>query len=141
MAGIIGSSSMPININGWYTILTRPELAPPNWVFGPVWIVLYTLMGFAAFLIWERRKFDPRATLALWVYGVHLVLNAVWSLIFFGMQNPRLAFFEILLLDVFAVATIVLFWRISKPAGLILLPYVTWLFFATYLNYTFWVLN
>lgn len=141
MAGVIGSIFTTPNISGWYGSLTRPTWNPPNWVFGPVWITLYTLIGYAAFLVWEKRKTDVRVQAALWLYGVHLLFNALWSIIFFGMQNPGLAFLEILALDMLIIITTILFWRISRSAGLLMLPYAAWVFFATYLNYTIWILN
>jgi tryptophan-rich sensory protein len=141
MAGVIGSVFTANSINNWYDTLNHPGWGPPNWVFGPVWVVLYTIIGYSAFLIWEKRKVDVRAKLALWVYGIHLVLNALWSVVFFGMQNPQLAFFEILVLGASIALMAVLFVRISRMAGLLMLPYIGWVFFATYLNYTIWMLN
>lgn len=106
----------------------------------PVWITLYTLMGIAAYLVWQQRSL-PEARLALWVYGIHLVFNALWSILFFGLKNPALAFGEILILLALIVVTTALFWRIHPAAGLLLIPYLAWVSFATYLNYTIWRLN
>ena len=140
-AGIIGSLFTAPSIPTWYATLAKPEWNPPSWVFAPVWTTLYALIGIAAFLVWRKRTFDGRVNFALGVYGVQLILNALWSIIFFGMKNPKLAFFEILVLDAFIVATIVLFYRIRKSAGFLLVPYLLWALFATYLNYTIWFLN
>ena len=140
-AGIIGSLFTAEGLRSWYDILTKPTWNPPSWVFGPVWVTLYTLMGIAAYFIWERRKSDRRADRALTLYFVHLTFNAAWSVIFFGIQNVTLAFYWILALDVLIIATLVLFWRIRKAAGLLLLPYLAWTLFATYLNYSISVLN
>ena len=141
LAGIIGSIFTTSSIDGWYATLTRPTWNPPNWVFGPVWLTLYTLMGIAAYLVWQKRKTHTLAKLALGVYGAHLVANALWSILFFGMQNPQIAFFEIIMLDILIALTMALFCRISKTAGLLLLPYMGWALFASYLNYTIWMLN
>jgi translocator protein len=139
-AGVIGSFFTVSGVATWYTTIVTPEWNPPSWVFGPVWIGLYTLMGIAAFLVWQKRGL-PGAKLALLVYGVHLVLNALWSVLFFGLHNPALAFAEILILLVFIVGTIILFWRIHTWAGALLLPYLAWVSFAAFLNYTIWQLN
>ena len=139
-AGLIGSFFTVGAVDTWFTTLAKPAWNPPSWVFGPVWITLYTLMGVAAFLIWQRREVQG-AKLALVVYGVHLILNALWSVLFFGLRNPGLAFAEILILLVFIVVTTILFWRINTWAGALLLPYLTWVSFATFLNYTIWQLN
>ena len=141
MAGVVGSFCTFNNVATWYSTLSRPSWNPPSWIFGPVWLTLYAVIGYSAFLVWEKRKEDARAVFALWIYGVHLVLNAAWSIIFFGLQSPRAAFFEILILDVLIVFVTILFWRISRTAGILLLPYMAWVFFATYLNYTIWMLN
>ena len=94
-AGLIGSVFTFESIPTWYATLVRPALNPPNWIFGPVWTILYALMGVAAFLIWKKRD-APGAKIALWVYGIQLALNAVWSILFFGLQNPGMAFAEII---------------------------------------------
>ena len=139
-AGIIGSFFTVPNISTWYETLSKPEWNPPSWVFGPVWLTLYTLMGIAAYLVWIRRSIKGAKT-ALVVYGIQLVLNALWSILFFGKQNPGLAFLEIIVLLVFIVVSTILFWRINTWAGILMLPYVVWATFATYLNYTIWQLN
>ncbi len=140
-AGIIGSLFTSANIPTWYATLVRPAWNPPNWVFGPVWTTLYALMGIAAYLVWEQRRTDGRVPFALATYGVQLVLNTAWSIIFFGMHNLGLALAELIVLDIFIVITLVLFWRIRTVAGVLLLPYLAWSLFATYLNYTIWMLN
>ena len=139
-AGIVGSVFTAPNIEGWYSTLAKPVWNPPGWVFGPVWILLYTLMGIAAFLVWRQRDV-PGSKLALSVYGVHLALNALWSIVFFGLKNPGLALAEILVLLAFILATTVLFRRINNWAGALLVPYIAWVTFATFLNFTIWQLN
>ncbi len=140
-AGLVGSIFTAQSVATWYATLERPLLAPPNWVFGPVWITLYALMGLAAWLVWEKRHTHPLARTALIVYGAQLLLNAGWSFLFFGLQMPSIAFVELVVLAVFIVATIVVFWRVHKVAGLLLLPYLLWVLFAGYLNYGIWMLN
>lgn len=140
-AGIIGSFFTSSSIPTWYAFLTKPELAPPNFVFAPVWTTLFVLMAIGAFIVWRKGFARKDVWVALSVYVVQLVLNTLWSIIFFGMQNPKMAFFEIIVLWAAIVTTIVLFARISKIAGLLLIPYIAWVSFAAYLNYGLWMLN
>lgn len=139
-AGLIGSIFTANSVNTWYTTINKPSFNPPSWIFGPVWITLYTLMGIAAFLIWNKKKSSQR-TKALFVYGIQLVLNTLWSILFFGLQNPGMAFFEILFLLAFILATICFFFKQSKPAAYLLIPYLAWVSFAAILNYNIWILN
>lgn len=141
LAGIIGSLFTFSAIPTWYATLTKPELNPPSWIFGPVWTALYLLMGVSAFLIWQKGWARKDVKIALSVYGVQLVLNALWSIVFFGMQNPGLALVNIVLLFVSIVATMVLFYKISRPALYLLIPYILWVSFASYLNYAIYALN
>jgi len=167
LAGIIGSFFTVGAIDTWYAGIVKPAWNPPSWVFGPVWVVLYAMMGVAAWLVGREvevdsrlrgndnsldtglRRYDNAAGIgerriikgALAIFGVQLVLNALWSTIFFGLHSPMWAFVEIVLLWVAIVGTIGVFWRISKPAALLLVPYVLWVSFAGYLNYTIWNLN
>lgn len=139
-AGIIGSVFTVSGVQTWYTTITKPSWNPPSWVFGPVWITLYTFMGIASFLVWQQKE-SPGAKLALGIYGLHLALNALWSILFFGLKNPGLAFAEIIILLIFILMTTFLFWRINTWAGILMLPYIIWVSFATFLNYTIWRLN
>ncbi|MFC2174874.1 TspO/MBR family protein [archaeon] len=138
LAGVIGSVFTVGSVGTWYTALVRPELAPPNWVFGPVWITLYFLMGIAAYLVWQKGK-KPEAALQL--FGLQLVLNTMWSIIFFGMHNLALALAEIVLLWGAIVLTTKEFYRVDKHAAYLMAPYILWVSFAALLNYWFWVLN
>ena len=140
LAGFIGSFFTVSSVNTWYLDIAKPVWNPPSWIFGPVWVTLYILMGIAAYMIWRKRN-SSNVKLALSVYGVHLVLNALWSIIFFGLQNPGLAFIEILVLLVFILGTMFLFWRINRWAAILLLPYLGWVSFASFLNYNIWYLN
>lgn len=123
----------------WYATLAKPAFSPPNWVFGPVWTTLYALMGIAAFLVWQQPHTERRR--ALWLFGIQLVLNGLWSAIFFGLRSPAGALFVIVALWWAILATMVTFSRISKPAALLLLPYLLWVTFATYLNYSIWAVQ
>src|SRR3989339_747339 len=145
LAGIIGSFFTVGAIDTWYTGIVKPAWNPPSWLFGPVWVTLYAMMGVAVWLVWRRRDSGSKAgmtwRLALAMFGIQLVLNALWSIIFFGLHSPGWAFVEIVLLWAAIVGTIGVFWRISKPAALLLVPYILWVSFAGYLNYTIWDLN
>jgi tryptophan-rich sensory protein len=136
----IGAFSTTSQIDGWYATLNRPSYAPPNWVFGPVWTILYAMMSVAAWLVWKQES-SWKASVPLRIFAIQLVLNVLWSILFFGMQNPGAALMEIILLWVLILATIVLFYQRSKTAGYLLIPYFLWVSFACVLNYGFWSLN
>lgn len=140
-AGFVGSLFTMSQVDLWYATLVRPELAPPNWVFGPVWTTLYVLMGVAAFLVWRRGIHRKGARFALTVFVLQLIVNAAWSIVFFGMEAVGGALIVIALLWVLILLTMFLFSRISKLAALLLLPYLAWVSFASYLNYMIMVLN
>lgn len=137
-AGMATQSS----IATWYPTLIKPFFNPPNWLFAPVWTLLYILMGVSAGLVWS--KIDEVPVLvkkALWVFAIQLILNALWSFLFFGMCNPFLAFIEILLLWLLIFETIKLFKPIDPLASKLLIPYLLWVSFATLLNGSIWWLN
>ena len=136
-AGWVGSQFAP---GDWYASLSKPSWNPPSAVFGPVWTVLYILMGIAAWLVWKEQGFGG-ARLALGIYIFQLILNGLWSYLFFGLNNPFAAFVEILVLWLFILATLILFWRVKPLAGALLLPYLGWVGFASVLNFTLWRLN
>jgi tryptophan-rich sensory protein len=128
------------NAADFYQQLVRPGWAPPPWLFGPVWSVLYLMMGIAAFLVWRERGFrGARAALTLFI--VQLAVNGLWSWLFFAWRRGALAFGEILLLWVLIAATIVAFWRVKPLAGALLIPYLLWVSFATALTWAVWRLN
>ena len=141
LAGIIGSVFTNSAIPNWYAGLVKPALNPPAWVFGPAWTTLYALMGIAAFLIWRMGWERKEVKMALGVFGIQLSLNSVWSIIFFGLQNPGWALVDIVFLWLAIVWTMVVFYKISRPAAYLLVPYLLWVSFASYLNYSIWVLN
>lgn len=165
LAGVAGSLvTLPVIESGWYENLAKPALNPPDWVFGPVWTTLYLLMGVSLYLAWKnnwkvknriiengRKAWNPWSE-RLWtgnwqkqnviaVFGIQLALNLLWSFIFFGLQLPGPAFFEILALWFAALYTLVNFYRISKFAAWLLLPYLIWVSFAAYLNFAVWLMN
>ncbi|MFA6099321.1 MAG: TspO/MBR family protein [Patescibacteria group bacterium] len=165
---LIGAYFTTPAISGWYATLIKSPLNPPSWVFAPVWTILFLLMGVAAYLVWMKRKtngfppsalnlrgndktenrMDPRVRkddkrikIALAIFGVQLVLNTLWSILFFGMHSPGMALVEIFFLWLAILATVITFYRVSKPASYLLLPYLFWVSFAMILNYSIWNLN
>ena len=128
-------------VETWYPTLAKPSFNPPAWVFGPTWTALYILMGVALFLVWRQGLDTPGGRLALTFFAVQLVLNGLWSILFFGMQSPAWAFAEILLLWLAIVATLWAFWRVMPAAGWLLVPYLAWVSFAAVLNGSIWILN
>ena len=139
IAAAIGSAAS-IQAGPFYAQLVRPEWAPPPNLFGPVWTILYALMGIAAWLVWRAGGFrTARAALSLFL--VQLAVNALWSWLFFAWRLGGLAFADIVLLWVFIVATLIAFWRVRPLAGMLLIPYLLWVSFAAALNYSVWQLN
>ena len=149
LAGIIGSVFTTPSITGWYAGIVNPAINPPAWVFGPVWTTLFALMGIAAFIVWEKGLDRKDVKIALGIFIGQLVLNTLWSIIFFGsttltingLNNIGIAFIEIIFLWLAILATIIAFYKISKPAAWLLAPYILWVSFAMYLNYAIWALN
>lgn len=141
LAGLIGSLFTFSAIPGWYATLVKPSFNPPSFVFGPVWTILYALMGTAAFLVWSKGWQRPEVKKALAVFGLQLILNALWSIVFFGMHSITGGLIEIVFLWAAIVWTIILFYKISRPAAYLLVPYLAWVTFASYLTYTLYRLN
>jgi tryptophan-rich sensory protein len=140
-AGGVGGFATASSVTTWYATLNKPAFNPPNAVFGPVWTALYVLMALAAWRVWRAGPAAGRRRAALWLYAIQLALNLAWSLIFFGLRQPGPAFAEVILLWAAIAATTVLFWRIDRPAGLMMLPYIAWVSFAALLNFAVWRLN
>src|SRR3989344_92369 len=142
-AGGIGSLFTAPNSGRWYAYLNKPFFNPPNWIFGPVWTLLYVMMGTSLYIVWGDRdeKGKKAANKALKLFGVQLLLNTLWSIVFFGMQNPGLALMEIIALWIAIFMTIKAFYPISKKAAYLLIPYLAWVSFATLLNGTIVLLN
>lgn len=125
----------------WYVNLTKPSFNPPGWVFGPVWTILYILIGVSFFLVWQKGFSNKTSRIALICFFVQLVFNAAWTLLFFGLQSPLLALVDIVLLCLAITLTIRYFLPISKVATGLLVPYLAWVAFATALNASIWRLN
>jgi len=164
LAGIVGSIFTVPSTNGWYGTLNKASINPPNWIFGPVWTILFLLMGISFYLVWSKnftasqspkisgiKAWNPWSQ-KLWtgswqkanvilIFALQLVLNTCWSIIFFGLRQPGLAFFELLALWFAILYTIINFYRVSKPASYLLIPYILWVSFAGFLNLSIWLLN
>lgn len=138
LSGLATNSSLR---STWYDDLEKPSWNPPGWVFGPVWTLLYLLMGLASWMIWRARDEKSGVNQALTIYSIQLGLNALWSILFFGLRSPGLALIDVMLLLGAIVATIWQFARISTVSALLLVPYLLWTGFATILNATIWRLN
>jgi translocator protein len=141
LAGIIGSFFTASSIPTWYATINKPSFVPPNSVFGPVWVILFFMMGIALYLVWMRGLENRAVKKAMRIFFIQLALNTAWSIIFFGIKNPGLALLEIIVLWVAIAWTIIEFYKISRPAGLLLVPYILWVSFATALTYSIWSLN
>jgi benzodiazapine receptor len=141
LAGMIGALATSASIQTWYVTLNKPFFTPPNWLFAPVWLTLYTLMGISLFLVWRLGVQDPRMKRALAIFGVQLLLNAFWSIAFFGLRSPLAGLIVILMLWIAIAATILKFLPLSKPAGLLLIPYILWVSIAAALNVAIVLLN
>lgn len=133
-APAVGALTLP---GEWYASLNKPSWNPPSWIFGPVWTLLYLLMAVAAWRVWKREGWK----LAIWLYLVQLALNAAWTPIFFGAHTLGWALAEIILLWLAITLTMRAFLRVSKVAGLMLVPYLAWVTFAAFLNFTLWRMN
>jgi benzodiazapine receptor len=141
VAGVIGSVFTTKSVSTWYPTLSKPPFTPPSWLFAPVWITLYALMGISLFLVWRKGAGIIHVRIAIVVFAVQLVLNASWSVAFFGLRSPLAGLIVIVLLLAAIFLTIIHFYRISMPAGLLLLPYVVWVGFATVLNASIYAMN
>ena len=140
-AGSIGSTFTMTAIPEWYAALNKPSFSPPNWLFAPVWTLLYIMMGLAAALVWQKGLAHPQVRNALVAFLVQLILNMVWSFLFFGLRSPLLGLIDILFLWGMILVTIAQFSKVSTPAALLLVPYVLWVTFASGLNLGIFLLN
>ncbi|MDI9312169.1 MAG: TspO/MBR family protein [Limnohabitans sp.] len=143
--GLISSLASKDSINTWYLTIEKPIFNPPSWMFAPVWTILYILMGYSFAILWSRRfqsrrsrKVMQKATI---LFGIQLVLNALWSYLFFGLCNPFLALIEILLLWLLILETFKAFQKIDSFAAKLLVPYIVWVSFAVVLNGSIWYIN
>lgn len=141
VAAGLGSAATTKGVTTWYPTIAKPSWNPPNWVFAPVWTTLYLLMSIAAWRAWRAASTPSEATKTLWLYGAQLVLNALWSVLFFLLHRPDLALFEIVAFLALLIALLVRFARTDRLAAILWSPYVAWVSFATLLNGTIWWLN
>jgi len=140
-AGLIGSVFTAPAIPTWYASLKKPFFTPPSWIFAPVWVTLFTLMGISLYIVWKKGLGRREVRRGVSLFGVQLALNVLWSVVFFGMHSPLYGLVIIVLLWAVLLATVVAFYRISKPAGMLLIPYFLWGSFASVLNLAILVLN
>jgi len=139
--GFLSSIATQSSVNDWYLTLNKPSFTPPNWLFAPVWTALYIMMGVAAGIVWSKGYHHVWVKTALYHFVFQLLLNALWSIVFFGLKNPLGGMVVILALLTMIILTIKWFKVISKPAALLMIPYVLWVAFASALNYKIWELN
>jgi benzodiazapine receptor len=141
VAGLIGSLFTTPAIPTWYAGLAKPWFTPPRWLFAPVWTSLFLLMGIALFIVWRQGWGDRAVRIALSAFGAQLVLNILWSVLFFGLRSPLAGLIEIVVLWFAIALTVASCWRVSTRAGVLLVPYLVWVGFAMILNLSIWRLN
>lgn len=139
--GFLGALATQTSIGDWYIHLNKPSFNPPNWIFGPVWTLLYILMGIAAGIVWSKGFYHKWVKTALYHFGFQLMLNAFWSLLFFGLKEPFWALLDIIVLFVVLLFTIKWFKIVNNLAAYLLIPYAIWVAFAILLNFEIWRLN
>jgi len=140
LTGFLGSLATSTSVNSWYVELSKPSWTPPSWVFGPAWTMLYIMMAVAAWLVW-RKGYTADVRFALTLFGVQLLVNGLWSYLFFGLRWPGGALVDIAVLWVAIAATVIAFARVSQPATWLMLPYLAWVSFAMALNLEIWRRN
>ncbi|WP_106790690.1 TspO/MBR family protein [Aquimarina sp. Aq78] len=141
LIGFLSSIATQTSVNTWYAALNKPSFTPPNWIFGPMWVLLYIMMGIAAGIVWSKGFYHKWVKTALYHFGFQLLLNAAWSIFFFGLQNPLIALLDIIALFILLLFTIKWFTVVNSTAAYLLIPYVVWVAFATALNFGIWQLN
>lgn len=139
--GFMASLATQAGVGDWYTRLQKPGFNPPNWIFGPVWGLMYILMGIAAGIVWSKGFYHKWVQTALYHFGFQLILSAGWSLLFFGLKEPLWALIDIVALFIVLLLTIKWFKIVSDRAAYLLMPYAVWVFFAAVLNFEIWRLN
>lgn len=143
LASSLGSLFTVSSIPTWYSILNKPGFNPPSWLFGPVWTILYLMIAVSLFLVWKNKtkiKNNSKKK-AYWIFGIQILLNSLWSIVFFGMHQILLACIVIILLWISIILNIFYFYKISKTASYLLIPYLLWVSFASLLNFAIWILN
>jgi tryptophan-rich sensory protein len=139
LTGGLGALVTISSVGSWYQTINKPSFTPPSWLFGPAWTTLYLLMGIAMFLIWKSDHSQKKT--ALWLFGIQLFLNGIWSPAFFGLESPILGLVVIVPLWVMILVCIKVFFPINKTAAYLMIPYLMWVSFATALNASIWYLN
>ncbi|MFH1715650.1 MAG: TspO/MBR family protein [Elusimicrobiota bacterium] len=139
-AGVVGGFITAKTVKTWYVTLNKPSFNPPDWVFGPVWTFLYLCMGVSLYLVWKESD-NNVINKAVIVFLIQLVLNSLWSILFFGVRSPFLALIDIIFLLIGIALCIILFYNISKLAGYLMMPYFLWVCFAAVLNTSLWLMN
>ncbi|MBT8394847.1 MAG: tryptophan-rich sensory protein [Flavobacteriaceae bacterium] len=139
--GFLSSFSTQSSIDTWFTTLNKPSFNPPNWIFGPVWTLLYILMGIAAGIVWSKGYYHKWVKIAMYHFVFQLLFNGLWSIVFFGFRSPGLAFLVIIVLLALILLTYKWFRIVNKTAAYLLIPYLLWVGFATILNFSIWQLN
>ncbi|MGC4040529.1 MAG: TspO/MBR family protein [Flavobacterium sp.] len=139
--GFVSGMVTEKSVQTWFLTLEKPFFNPPNWIFAPVWTLLYIMMGIAAGLVWTSNADDKLVKKGLGFFAIQFALNMLWSYIFFGLRNPFLALIEIVLLWLMVWETFIVFRKVSKTAGHLMIPYIAWVSFATLLNASIWYLN
>lgn len=138
--GFLGSIFTSISVSTWYPELKKPLFTPPNWIFGPVWTLLYILMGISFYIVWSKTDIKSNKN-AFYFFIIQLLLNLLWSFFFFGLKSPIFGLFDIFLLLIFIILTILEFYKISKISAFLMVPYLIWVSFATVLNFSIFILN
>ncbi|MBQ4802904.1 tryptophan-rich sensory protein [Aquimarina sp. MMG015] len=141
LIGFLSSIATQTSITSWYPGLQKPSFTPPNWLFAPVWTALYIMMGIAAGIVWSKGFYHKWVKTALYHFGFQLLLNAAWSIFFFGLRNPLIALVDILALFILLLFTIRWFKVVNSTAAYLLIPYLIWVAYATALNFAIWQLN
>ncbi|MEP3209143.1 MAG: TspO/MBR family protein [Maribacter sp.] len=141
LIGFLSGFAAQSSLNTWFVTLNKPSFNPPNWLFAPIWTILYTMMGIAAGIVWAKGMHHVWVKTALYHFGFQLLLNAAWSIVFFGFKQPIWALMVIIMLIVLLGLTIRWFNVVSRAAAYLLIPYFLWVCFATVLNYKIWELN
>jgi len=141
LAGAVGAIFTSSSVSTWYAGVNKPVFNPPNWIFGPVWTMLFLLMGIALYLVLVNGWGYNGVKIAVLIFTIHFALNILWSFLFFGLQNPFFAFIEIIILAISIILTMYFFYRVSPPAMYLLIPYIFWVSFASILNFSIWRLN
>ncbi len=140
-AGIIGAIFTSTSVSTWYITLIKPEFTPPGSVISAVWIMLFTLMGISLFLVWREGLNRPEVRNVLYIFAAQLIVNVLWSGAFFGLRSPMAGMIVIAVLWALILFTIIRFWPVSRTAAILLFPYILWVSYAAFLNYSIWRLN